>query len=248
MKKPLTDAGGEHRAKPQRYRGVGGSVSNAVLRVLLPLVAWLITSSCGSSSAVLVAAASPLLQPVVLINCGSDAEYIDSEGRVWEADTENEYFAAGAPSNRTLGQPLQTAEGIFGTTDDALYQSSRLFKRRKPSPYLYQISLPTNGEFVVELHWAEIDPSKTDVGDRIFDVVLQGSVLFEDFDIVDAAGGAYTATTLTAMVVVEQDGILSIELEQKKFNPIIAAIGVFEAPQPQVEAIARINCGGPALD
>jgi hypothetical protein len=79
-------------------------------------------------------------QPI-LINCGSSAQYTDTSGRVWSADT---YFTGG----QVFSRPSSWA--ISDTLDDALYQSERY------GAFSYSIPLPPAPGYDVILHFAEI--------------------------------------------------------------------------------------------
>jgi len=60
------------------------------------------------------ATATTTATAVALINCGSDASYVDSHGMQWEADDENTPNSAVA----------QTSLPISGTPDPFLYETA----------------------------------------------------------------------------------------------------------------------------
>jgi len=171
---------------------------------------------------------TPQFEVVALINCGG-GDYTDNNGMAWEADSTRALYAAGG----TNGIPQMTTTEIFGTDDDVLFQSGRMFKRRKPEPYKYEIPVPVAGDYNVILHFAEIDPNRAAVGRRRFDVFVEDELLVSRFDIVQAAGGAgFTAVSLATTVTVADSGPLTILLQKRKFNPFISAISVHRIVNP----------------
>lgn len=179
-----------------------------------------------------------------MINAGGGA-YTDSQGNVWEADSVHAYYQAGG----SKGIATQSTAAILGTTDDALYQSGRTFRQRmQPGPYLYEIPVPVAGEYLVTLHFAETDTLRSLPAKRVFDVKVEGKLIYKGFDIVVAARGAFTATSLTATVTVV-DGSLTVELQSVKFNPKISAIAVYFAASPspsETPSLAPSNAQSPA--
>ncbi len=116
--------------------------------------------------------------------------YTDPLGQVWLPDT-----------NFVGGYTFSTTAPIAGTTDDPLHQTERY------GNFSYQIPVQ-NGGYQVTLHFAEI--YWTEPGQRVFDVLLEGSVVLDNFDVFQAAGAANTAVTRTFAVQVN-DGVLNID-------------------------------------
>jgi glucose/arabinose dehydrogenase len=143
------------------------------------------------------------------INTGG-ASYTDSLGQKWLAD---EGFNA--------GNVFTTQTPIAGTNDPTLFQSERW-----GGPLLYNLAVP-DGSYQVNLYFADIFPGTHAVGARVFDVELQGQVVFEDVDIFAEVGG-FAALVKTADVQVDA-GQLEIKFLPKVDNPKISAIEVFEA-------------------
>ena len=81
-----------------------------------------------------------------------------------------------------------------------------------------------NVELQVTLHFAELYYTK--VGQRVFDVKVEGQMLRREYDILSETGGdPMVATTLTKNVWVT-DGSLSINLIPRLGNVKISAIEV----------------------
>jgi len=93
----------------------------------------------------------------------------------------------------------------------------------------------------------EIYSMANSTGYRVFDVAMEGEIVFKSVDIF-ATVGMYTAMALSATVTVD-DGALTIEFLHVTQNPQIAAIELhpnykFAAPAPFEFQPVRINAGG----
>jgi uncharacterized protein YkwD len=106
------------------------------------------------------------------INAGGSA-LTDAGGATWSADT-----------SYSGGSPWSTAQNIAGTNTPALYQTCRY------GNFAYTFNVP-NGAYNVLLKFAEI--SRTATGQRKFNVVINGTTVLSNFDIVAAAGAPLSA-------------------------------------------------------
>ncbi|MCK0146239.1 PKD domain-containing protein, partial [Arenibacter sp. F26102] len=158
------------------------------------------------------------------INAGGPE--INYDGNVFSAD---QNFVGGKAYTNT------------SATVPALYQTER---SASPPTFGYEIPLP-NGEYRVTLHFAEIFFGANGGGtlgtaQRIFDVVMEGSTILDDFDI-NAAVGPQTITTRTFDVVVE-DGILNLGFDATAPDgvnqPKLSAIEIFGLTDPNIAPTA----------
>ena len=159
---------------------------------------------------------TPQPQPVefsTYINSGGAA----IGGTDWVADkdfTDGTIYPAAGPV---------TAE-IANTDNDALYQIERNSKDF-PNGFSYEIDVPANGPWDVELHFAEIFHEAA--GARIFDVSIEGQLVLDDYDIFAEAGAKNTAIVETFSDVDIQDGNVTIEFTNGSAdNAKISGIGV----------------------
>jgi Malectin domain len=150
----------------------------------------------------------------ILINCGGLA-VTTSDKLVWQSDFDHPEFIVGEGISF-----YDCPANITGTQSDELYCSERWFD----GPGGYEIPVPATGQYNVTLHFAELFYNAT--GERVFNVAVEGNTLRSNFDIIKAAGGAMTATTLTTTVDVS-DGDLSIGLLSVNGNAKINAISVY---------------------
>lgn len=103
------------------------------------------------------------------IDCGSADDYIDVSGNTWDADRD---FTGGFDF-------FSTEDPILNTNDPALYQTER------HGTFSYALPVP-DGTYTVRLHFAEIFHQS--IGQRVFDVAINGTVVENDLDIYALVG------------------------------------------------------------
>ena len=92
----------------------------------------------------------------------------------------------------------------------------------------YRFDVPVDGNYRVDLHFAEI--AAQSAGARIFDVAIEGQVVIANLDVFAAAGGANIALDRSFDVEVT-DGRLDVEfLAQRGDRAIVNAIRVTHRP------------------
>ncbi len=117
---------------------------------------------------------------------------------------------------------------IADTEQDEIYLTERI-SIASNGTYSYNIPI-TNGDYRVILHFAEIFWGQPGVGasggsnDRIFDVILEGTTVIDNYDIFTDVGGA-TATTQTFITTVS-DEELNILFTATTNKPKISAIEI----------------------
>ena len=121
------------------------------------------------------------------------AAYTDSQGQVWSAD-----------NGFTGGTASSTTSAISNTPDQPLYQAER------HGIFSYQFSVP-NATYNITLKFSE--NYWTSTGKRLFGVVINGTQVLSNFDIVAAAGAAFTAVDKTFAVSVT-GGTVTIQFLQ----------------------------------
>ena len=118
------------------------------------------------------------------------------------------------------GTTESTRDPIANTNDDALYQSGRT------GTFSYRFDVP-NGLYDVILHFAEI--YHTAAGKRSFDVLIEGALVLDNFDVYAAAGHDAAVTRVFPGVSV-QDGQLTINFVTVKDKAKVSAISVSTSP------------------
>ncbi|KAL3508794.1 hypothetical protein ACH5RR_028195 [Cinchona calisaya] len=183
------------------------------------------------------------------INCGGNEEKIGDT--IYEGDTD-----LGGPSKlysrethwsfSSTGQFMYAGPDykkyIYSNTSRIFDKESQLYMNARVSPLslTYYGFCLGNGNYKVKLHFAEIvftdDGTYWSLGRRIFDIYIQGNLIWKDFNIEDEAGGVNKPIVkhFTANVT---DGTLEIrfywagkgttELPKKGvYGPLISAISV----------------------
>jgi hypothetical protein len=144
--------------------------------------------------------------PTILrVDAGGPA-YIDGGGRYFEADNG---FSGGTTATNVYD--------VAGTTDDLLYYS-----RHSGRNFTYSHAV-ANGTYTLSLYFAE--STYTAVGQRKFDVFAEGVQILNDFDIVQAAGGAKKAVVKTFTVTVN-DGRIDLRFAGVVGDALVSAISL----------------------
>src|SRR5579859_887597 len=170
-------------------------------------------------------------QKPIRVHAGSGT-YTDSTGQVWQPDSG--FFNVGSLSG------CAPAVTVSGTADPTLYKGARW--GRTPPPEMQYTFPVANGSYQVNLLFAETCPDLQKVGARVFDVEMQGAVVFSALDIF-AAAGANTALVKTATVT-GTNGTLAIQFIHHTNNPIISGMeilpvgGADPAPLPISVAVS----------
>ena len=150
----------------------------------------------------------------ILIDCGADRVYTDTLGRRWQGDR---VYTAGWWGYQGASSTYTTGHDIINTSDPRLYQTTRL-----GNAFGYKFDVPS-GRYEVELHFAEVWWGSA--GRRVFDVIIEGQTVRNNYDIYAAAGGRYIAQVETFTTWVT-DGHLEIDLDTVKDLALINAVRV----------------------
>lgn len=140
------------------------------------------------------------------VNAGSSVDFTDSQGRTWESDTK--YVQGGL----TYSSPAAVA----GTNDLKLFQTERY-----KSDMAYKFANIPNGSYEVVLCFAEVYSGAAEPGKRVFDVLIEGATVLDNYDITDSGGGAFKATSQSFTVNVE-DNELNISFKKEVENPKVS--------------------------
>ncbi|QNR23402.1 malectin domain-containing carbohydrate-binding protein [Croceimicrobium hydrocarbonivorans] len=141
------------------------------------------------------------------INCGGGALVSPVSGKSYLADQYN-----------IGGYTHSYSDGVANTQDSALYSTARIGRNMS-----YNIPVPQAGTYEVRLHFAELQKWLMGSGRRVFDISLEGQLVFDDLDIYNLAGGGAKAYSATATVVVT-DGVLNIQTAASVDNSVLVAI------------------------
>lgn len=146
------------------------------------------------------------------VHCGG-AQYTDTKGNVWQADF-----------GFSEGKSVANTGAITGTPDPVLFSTYHW----DPGNYTFQIP---DGKYQVNLYFVEATPADEKIGARIFNVYVQGTVVFPNLDVFSEAGGANIALIKSTMVTVS-NGTLKLGFGYASGGePDVSAIEVLPANQ-----------------
>ena len=169
---------------------------------------------------------SPLrAQPSIFINAGGQ-NYTDSDGNTWLSD--EGYY--------TSGIKYSTTASIDNTDKPDIYQTERY-----KSDMRYIVGL-LNGVYDVSLHSAEIDNGAFRDDACVFDVLIEGTLVLDDFDIYKEAGKGNRAHVMTIPGITVNDDVLTIDFIKVKQNPKVNGIEIHPASS-QFRDSRPLPCG-----
>ncbi|KAL6574017.1 Receptor-like protein 4 [Orobanche hederae] len=133
-------------------------------------------------------------------------------GSVREVSTENEIKGASRSPN---------------FYPESMYRTALVSSDETPN-LEYTMEVEPSRNYSLWLHFAEIDSSVTGAGQRVFDVLINGDVVFGDVDIVGMSGGVNSALVLNATVAVSGRSLTVTLRPTKGDHAIISAIELLE--------------------
>ena len=162
-------------------------------------------------------------QPYIQVDAGSPVTYTDHAGGVWLPD---QAYRPGINTWGYIGDSAvyTTTDPIYGTLDPALYQTERWWVNSNGG---YRFEVP-NGDYDVLLRFAEIYP-QTNVGTRVFTVVVEGVTVLAHLDVLEVAGMNVAYDLLASAHVT--DGVLDVDFLAEQNNPELKAVAVL-VPRP----------------
>ncbi|KQJ94159.1 probable LRR receptor-like serine/threonine-protein kinase At1g53440 isoform X2 [Brachypodium distachyon] len=144
----------------------------------------------------------------LFINCGGRSVVID--GNVYEDDSSQIGTSTFVSSDDRKWAYSSTGDFVGNENADYIARNTtklalahyELYTEARLSPLSlkYYGLCMENGEYLVQLHFAEIvfteDHTYSSNGKRIFEVLIQGAKVLKDFNIQDEAGGVHRAITM----------------------------------------------------
>ena len=170
------------------------------------------TSTPTATGTLPSATPTPVATPLY-VNCAGPQYVSGSSGITWLAD---QAYSAGSWGYRA-GTAFSSAGPISGTTDPVLYETERA-----DTGVTYVFTLP-NLVYNVTLKYAET--YHTAAGQRVFNVVLNGTTVISNLDIYAASGGKNVAYDRTFAVTVT-GGTLELDETASADKATIMAIGI----------------------
>jgi len=175
----------------------------------------------------------------VRIIAGYDRKYIDHRGHTWSPDR---YYEGGGKPTLNRYRPF-----ISRTSDPLLYQNGRI------GLAAYNIPLKS-GFYELRLHFVEpvYGPGlETGGGEnsRTFNVLVNGNVVLNDFDILSDAGGAFIADVRVFKDIQPgPNGILKVGFNARREQPLVCAIEVEPAAPHRLNPIRIVTQANSVTD
>ncbi len=163
------------------------------------------------------------------LDAGRNSSYTDTEGRIWTSDSG--YFAPSDVQAETRG----IGSNIQNTNADTLFRTYRGFMdfstplAERTFTYNLPVSEPQQVDLYLrfaEMYWGAPNGGPGGAGRRIFDVIVEGDTVLNNFDIFAASGGALRAVERAIQGVQVNDGTLNIKFKTEKDFAAIGAIAV----------------------
>jgi len=174
-------------------------------------------------------------QQAIRVKCGGPA-YTDSKGQVWSADY----------GFNSFGTVSGTTGPVNGTNDPTLYQHGRYSDAGTPA-LIY--SLPaSNGNYTVNLYFAELNRPTQWVGGRVFNVKMQDNLVFQNLDIFAAVGA--NAALIKSSNIIVANGLVQIEFDNVVNTAKVEAIEILPtglANGPQLILNFKYPDGSPVI-
>lgn len=172
-----------------------------------------------------------VLRTAKRLTCGTGKPAFDEDynGIHWGGDR----FWLGTPSfSQGSDQSISTDRRIAEASvppnfyPERIYQSAIVSTDLQPD-LTFEMEVDPGKNYSIWFHFAEIDPKITGEEERVFDILVNGDVIFEKVDIIRRTGEGYTALVLNKTVVVSGKTLVII-LRPTKGYAIINAFEVLE--------------------
>ncbi|XP_071707287.1 receptor-like protein 4 [Rutidosis leptorrhynchoides] len=175
------------------------------------------------------------------LSCGAKSPKfdVDYSGNHWGGDRFWNSITSFTPSS---DRPLNTKSSIKLSKNvpnyypEALYQTALISSDNLPD-LTYTSDVDPNRNYSIWLHFAEIDPSVTGEGQRVFDILINGDTVFQEIDIVKLSGDVNSALVLNTTVAVSGRSLTITLQPVKGTHTIISAIEIFEIVRAEAKTL-----------
>lgn len=167
----------------------------------------------GAAAFVLAAATSShAIIDTIRINAGATEPYTDSKGRLWAPDSGYSGGTTYSGNNIT----------ISGTEDQGLHTVER-YAQGEDLIYNFDVA---PGTYTVRLYNGTIWNGACGVGNRIFNIVINGTTVLADYDMYLDVGEVCNAADVKTFKVEAPTGKINITLQVVVENPKVNAIEI----------------------
>ena len=217
---------------PRRYRGGRAAAVLMAAMVALSMVAF-VTPAAGATDEMDRTAALtgqevvPQTTGSVLVRANAGGGFTASDGTSWE--TLDDYRVAGEDETASHGQPSSIDPSVPSRTPDQIWETER-WDPSGGEEMQYEFDVQSGQQVEVRLYFYDGCSCTDAVGERVFDVSVEGQTVLDDFDIIDTYGDQ---TAAMESFTVTSDGTIDVDFGHVTENPQINAIEIVSAePQP----------------
>jgi hypothetical protein len=176
---------------------------------------------------------------IIAVNCGSGLDLTGypffyappfNSDNGFQGNEPATYLTSSTPTTATTSAIDRS--GVVNPAPEAVYQSIR-HHWSNPATISYSIPNIPSGNKTVRLHFAEIYYNLT--GDQVFDIWLyhpQGSLVYDNFDILAQTGGVKNKAYVLDLLNVSHDGSIGVQLV-----PQLGWTGVYNAAISGIEIL-----------
>ncbi len=160
--------------------------------------------------------------------CAGDK--IDCNGDLWTEDTRYNHLGKQSVCDLAGGGEDCVISGIvelFGCEDETtedIFQCGHTAPN--PAPDLGWDFPLDDGTYLVNVYFANADDDSTNIGDRLFDIIVEGDVAYASFDQVAAAGGSARAVVRSVVTEVDDGNGLQLSFPSIRDRASIKGIEV----------------------
>ncbi|MBX0295322.1 malectin domain-containing carbohydrate-binding protein [Haloarcula nitratireducens] len=191
----------------------------------------MITSAMGIGAMFSVGVAQGQTHTLHQANAGGS---FTADGNTWDALST--YQVAGEDETSSHGQPSTIDSSVPSGTPTQIWETER-WDPSGGEEMQYEFDVPQGQQVEVRLYFYDGYSGTSSVGDRVFDVSIEGQTVLDNFDIIETYGddtGAMESFTVTS------DGTIDVDFGHVTENPQVNAIEIV-ATEPEPDTL-----GGPS--
>ncbi|XP_073005544.1 receptor-like protein 4 [Typha latifolia] len=173
-----------------------------------------------------------VLKTIKRLACGSGKPAFDEDydGNHWGGDRfwlGTKTFSASSDKSISTENVIAEVSNSPNYYPEKLYQYAIVGTDRQPD-LSFEMEVDPNKNYSIWLHFAEIDPIINMEEERVFDILINGDIVFPNIDIIRRTGEQYTALVLNTTVAVSGKTLTIMLRATNGSHAIVNAIEVFE--------------------
>lgn len=171
-----------------------------------------------------------ILKTLQRISCGSkESKFgVDYSANVWGGDR---FWATDRDLDMGMGTSISTTHAIQHSNEapnlvpEAVFQSAS--QTAAGYPLVYYLDVEPNQNYSIWFYFAEIDPLITGKEQRIFDILVNGNLIFSEVDIIGKAGSPHAGVILNAFLPIDGK-FLTLKFNPRRGGILINGFEIFQ--------------------